>query len=187
MHFTPGSGVRRTGPPVALAKASTILGPTNLVEFSSTLGPCVEVDHLPQRSRAGGCAFTPFPSGQSVRSVAIGYTDGVHAGGLTELFGQATPSVRSVNIDYRHAGAWHRTRVLLGRDSSRAKRRLPRVSWFAADVPGCLEGSQIRIKAFDADHALLSTASALDQHAACQAGSGYKVRGALVYGALPLS
>lgn len=185
--FPPGSGVRRVGSPELLASGDTILGPTQLVAFWSTSGLCVEIDHLTPQSRAGGCDFTPLPSNRQVRAVGAGYVSTPGKPGITEILGQVVPSARFVLIEYKQARATHRLRAIVGRlPANRRKDAGPStLSWFGADMPGCLEGRNLRIRAFGPGKVLLGTALGLAQKAACKAGTGYKVRGSLTFGSLP--
>jgi hypothetical protein len=184
-HFPSGAGVQRLGAPYVLSSANTLLGSTQLVGFPSTAGICVEVDHIPQRSRAGGCDFTPSLSSPKAIPLGWGYTETSGTGhGVTELFGHAGPEVRSVFVEYKSvSGKWHRVVAMLGRAFPIDLASLS--GWFAADVPGCLGQHQVRLRAIGPHQAILGTARGLDQVAACNSGSGYKVRGSIVYGGLP--
>jgi hypothetical protein len=183
-HFPSESGVKRIGAPYVLSSADTLLGSTELVGFLSTIGICVEVDHIPQQSRAGGCNFTLSPSSSNVLPLGWGYTRALNNGrGVTEIFGRAGPKVRRVLVEYRLFGDWHRVRSMLGHAFPKDQRSLS--GWFAADVPGCLGRHEVRLRALSRHHATLGTTPGLDQVAACNSGSGYKVRGSLVYGGLP--
>lgn len=178
----------RTSPPDVIAKGDTALGQTELVSFLSTDGLCIEVDHIPQRARAGGCAFIPLRTRQVVMTVGQGFSSLAGPQGITEVFGQVIPQARSVTIEYRHQKAWRKHRVLLGRLSKPLQRAAPTMSplWFAADLPGCLQGNMIRLRAFGQHHAYLGSNTGLPQDFACRSGNGYKIRGAVTYGALPL-
>jgi hypothetical protein len=181
-------GVSRTGPPSLLARGNTLLGASELVAFASPHGLCVEVTHLSQRTRAGGCDLTSLPRRSNVAIVGQGYSATAGPQGITEIFGQLAPGVRSARVEFRRDGAWHRQAVLRGSlltHRSSANDESVSGSWFASDLPGCLEGSQLRIRVFGRGGRHLGQAQGLQQHAACQQGSGYTVRGALIYGALP--
>ncbi len=186
--FPPGSGVRRTGSPELLASGDTILGPTQLVAFWSTSGLCVEIDHLKPRSRAGGCDFTPSPPNQQVMAVGAGYVSAPGKPGITEIFGQVVLSTRFVLIEYRQAHATHRLRAMVGRLASNKRKDAGPSSfaWFGANLPGCLGGRDVKISAFGPGKKLLGTSLGLRQKAACKAGSGYRVRGSVTFGSLPL-
>jgi hypothetical protein len=188
-RFPANSGIRRLGRSFRLARKSTILGVTELVAFASTEGLCVELDHIPQRSRAGGCGFSPLSPRHSIKLGGQGYSSSPPSRGVTELFGQVPSSIRSVQIDFRQGTIWHRAPVLFGAVSPAitTKTREASTKWFATDVPGCLSSKQIRLQSFGPGRVSNGYAIALDQHAACESGEGYKVRGAVIYGALPSS
>jgi hypothetical protein len=181
------SSVARSSHSAILAKAKTILGPAELVAFISSQGLCVEVDHVPQGSHAGGCAFLPLSAHRQIAPSGEGYADGLKSAGVTEIFGQVGLAVRSVLVRYKLHGRWHRRGAMLGRlPAAIAHRAEPlALRWFAVDLPGCLEGGDVHLLAFSARHVFLGSADALSQHAACQAGGGYKIRGGLAYGSLP--
>lgn len=181
-------GVSRTGPPLLLDRGKTPLGVSELVAFPSPHGLCVEVTHLPQRTRAGGCDFTSLSRRSNVAVIGQGYSATARPLGITEIFGQLAPGVRSVRVEFRRDGAWHRQAVLRGSlptHRSSANDESFSGSWFASDLPGCLEGSRLRIRVFGRGGHHLGQAQGLQQRAACQQGNGYTVRGALIYGALP--
>jgi hypothetical protein len=145
---------------------------------------CVEVDHIPQRSRAGGCDFSPSSARATIVSVAWGFMSSPDTLGVTELIGRVSPKVTSVRVEYRLQGVWLRAAVLSGRLIQRSGGD-KRHGWFAADLRGCLEGLHVRLRAFNAHHRAIGSAAGMAQHAACREGSGYKVSGSITYGTLP--
>ena len=187
IHFPPKSGIRRNGQPTLLDRGNTFLGTTELVAFSSTLGLCIEIDHLRQRSRAGGCAFATVPAHRKVSVMGEGYNAQPGRAGVTEIFGEATASTQSILIEYQLDTHRHRTTALLGTLSHhiRATSNSALPIWFAADIPGCQERQHIHVLAFGPRHTLLGAAIGQPQRAACAAGSGYGVRGAVTFGMLP--
>lgn len=109
--------------------------------------------------------------------------------GITEAFGQVIAAGRSVTIEYRYQNTWRKQRALLGRLSKPLQRKNPSLSplWFAADLPGCLKGGEIRVQVFDQLGTSLGMSTGLPQSYACHSGNGYKIRGAVTYGALPIN
>jgi hypothetical protein len=187
--FPAGSGIARIGPARVIAKAITLVGLTELIVFDSTLGLCIEIDHIPQKSRAGGCNISPLATEQQIKVVGQGYSAGLGRSGITEVFGQVSPSVHSVRVEYRHNGKWHRRRALVGRFpiTTAENAGIEDLGWFAMDVPGCLERRHLRLYARDSDNVHLGMVEGFDQRAACRAGGGYRVRGTVTYGRLPTS
>ncbi len=185
VKFPPGSGARRLSKPARLARGDTFLGTTELVAFSSTLGLCVEVDHIQQRSRAGGCAFLPPPPTKRVALIGEGYNSTAGHIGSTELFGEVASPTISVIVEYKANNRWRRIRTLLGSlpPSLSTIRKDSMPKWFATDIPGCQE-RQVRIRALGTKQTTLGVAHGDEQRAACQAGSGYGIRGGFSYGAL---
>lgn len=185
-HFPRGYGVRRLGPPILIAAANNFLGRVELVGFPSSAGLCVEVDHIPQRSRAGGCDFTPSSMRAMIAPVAWGFTRSPGTPGITELIGRIGPKVISVRVEYQLQGVWHRAVVLSGRITQPPDGD-QRHGWFAADMRGCLEGTHVRLRALGEHHNFIGSARGMSQHAACREGAGYKVGGSITYGTLPLA
>jgi hypothetical protein len=183
----PKVGLTRTSPAVVLEAGNLILGRTELVAFMSTDGLCVEVDHIPHRTRAGGCEFRPLPTDRSIFLSAQGYSKAVGEDGITELIGQVSPAARSIRVEYRRGHSWIRQKVLFGYLPAAVRPDAATVSpaWFATNLPGCVQGRNIRVRAFGIHHSYLGDARGLQQNFACRAGMGYKVRGGITYGALP--
>jgi hypothetical protein len=183
----PQLGLIRTSPSELLAATRTVLGPTELVAFMTTDGLCVEVDHVRHRSRAGGCAFRPLPPHRAVTIAAQGFSLSAAPGGVTEIIGQVTSRARSVKLEYRGHRSWLRQKVLFGTLSTglgtEARPLSPR--WFSANLPGCLQGDQIRIRVYGQGHVYLGRGGGLPQRYACRSGNGYKAWGAITYGSLP--
>lgn len=185
--FPAQAGINRTSQPIRIASKETLLGATELVAFSSTAGLCVEVDHVPLASRAGGCSFRP-PSRKSPSSVAAqGYAAGLGVSGVTEIIGNTRSTVHSIRIEYRAQAVWRSVPVLLGTAPPELRKDPDPSKWFAANLPGCLESDQIRISAYGPGRIRLGSIPGLPQRDACRQGNGYKVRGEVLYGALPAS
>lgn len=188
ISFPPGSGASRTSPPEVVARGATFLRYTELLTFSSTIGQCVEVDHIPQESRAGGCAFTSVPRQRPLAIAAEGYSGGPGRFGVTEVIGTAVGSASRVLVEYRLTGRWHRAIALLtapfpSDDANEASSR----RWFTSDIPGCQTTSTLRLYAVGSNHRRLGTIRGERQRAACREGEGFSVRAALTFGALPQS
>lgn len=141
VNFPPGSGARRLSKPARLARGDTFLGTTELVAFSSTLGLCVEVDHIQQRSRAGGCAFLPPRPARRIALIGEGYNSTAGGAGSTELFGEVALPATSVIVEYKSGTRWRRAGTLLGSlpPSLKTNRNASLPKWFATDIPGCQE------------------------------------------------
>lgn len=184
-----GLGIQPVGPRVALTTTETILGRTKLVAFASSAGLCVEIDHDALNSRAGGCSFRPLPAHRQIWVAAIGFSSGLGQEGVTEILGMAGPAVQSVQVSYASDARRRHLSVPVGElpRSIMKGTDIPSSRWFAIDASGCLESRDVRMRALGPHHSFLGSAKGLDQHAACQAGIGYKTRGALIYGSLPPS
>jgi len=182
-------GIHPIGPRVTLIASKSILGQTKLIAFASTDGLCVEVEHISFKSHAGACSFKPLPKHRQLLTASVGFSAGVGRSGVTELVGMAGPTVQSVRASYASDTGQRQLSVPVGElpRSILKETRVPANRWFVMDLPGCLGSQDIRVYAFGPRHALLGSAKGLDQHAACQAGLGYKTRGALLYGSLPPS
>lgn len=183
-QFPSGYGVSRLGPPTLIAAANNFLGRVELVGFHSSAGLCVEVDHIPQRSRAGGCDFISSSMRATVVPVAWGFTRPPGTPGITELIGRTGPQVTSVRVEYQLHGVWHHAIALSGR-LTQGTDGDQQHGWFAADMRGCLEGTHVRLRALGAHHNIIGSARGMSQHAACREGLGYKVSGSITYGTLP--
>jgi hypothetical protein len=182
-------GIHPIGPRATLIALKTILGPTKLVAFASTDGLCIEVDHISPKSHAGACLFRPLPRHDPLLTASIGFSSGLGQSGVTELVGMAGPTVQFVQVSYAsNTGPRHLT-VPVGELPHSIMRRTnaPAKRWFAINAPGCLESLDIRMDAFGPHHVFLGSAKGLDQRAACHAGLGYKTKGRIIYGSLPLS
>lgn len=182
-------GIHPTGPRVALTASRSILGPTKLVAFASSDGLCVEVDHPSLKSHAGACSFKPLPKHRQLLAASIGFSSGLGQRGVSELIGMAGPTVQSVQVSYVSDARRQRLSVPVGELPHSILKRtdVPASRWFAFDAPGCLESHNVRMRAFGPHHSFLGSAKGFDQHAACQAGIGYKARGTVIYGSLPPS
>jgi hypothetical protein len=180
-------GIHPIGPKATLIAFSSILGQTKLIAFASTDGLCVEVEHISFKSHAGACLFKPLPKHRQLFAASVGFSASPRQSGVTELVGMAGPTVQSVHVSYTSdAGQRHLSVPVSELPRSIMKRaEVPANRWFAMDLPGCLESRDIHMYAFGPRHAFLGSAEGLDQHAACQAGLGYKTRGAVLYGSLP--
>lgn len=193
-RLVPGSeqyrvGIHPIGPHAALTTFKSILGPTKLVAFASTDGLCVEVDHIAFKSRAGACSFRPLPEHRQLLAVSIGFSSGLGRSGVTELVGMAGPAVQFVQVSYANHAHQHFLSAPVGELPRSIMKRTgaPARRWFAINAPGCLESHDVRIRAVGPRHSFLGSAKGLDQHAACQAGLGYKAKASLIYGSLPPS
>jgi hypothetical protein len=177
-------------PRVTLTIFKSLLGPTKLVAFASSDGLCVEVDHPSLRSHAGACSFRPsLPGHRQLLAASIGFSAGLGQNGVSELIGMARPTVQLVQVSYVSDARRRHLSVPVGELPRSILKRTdaPASRWFAFDVPGCLESHNVRIRAFGPHHSFLGSAKGFDQHAACQAGIGYKARAAVIYGSLPPS
>jgi hypothetical protein len=180
--------IKRTGPASLLDRGSTLLGATELVAFPSNYGLCVEVTHLPDRTRAGGCEFSSPYFRNKVAIFGQGYSATAGPEGTTEVFGHFAPGVRAVRVEFRHGTAWRRQPVLVGAvptNRSSAGGEGYAGTWFASDLPGCLQASRLRVRVYGKRGRYLGQARGLQQRAACKLGSGYSIRGAVTYGSLP--
>ena len=186
-NFPSDAGIKRTSHSMLLGNRQTILGQTELVAFWSSAGLCVELDHPPHQSRAGGCAYTWLPPRRAVAIVGVGFSRTLGASGVTEIIGQASPSVARVIVEYEWAGETRPVRAKHGRlpIEARKNRGPSHVGWFGADIPGCSTRGNLRVVAYDFNNAPLGMAHGLSQDAACKSGIGYKARGALTFGSLP--
>jgi hypothetical protein len=183
-------GIHLLGPRVALATFKSILGPAKLVAFASSDGLCVEVDHPSLKSHAGACSFKPpLPKHRQLLAASIGFSSGLGQNGVSELIGMAGPAVQFVQVSYVSDARRRHLSVPVGELPHSILRRtdVPASRWFAFDAPGCLESHNLRMRAFGSHHSFLGSAKGLDQHAACEAGIGYKARGTVIYGSLPPS
>jgi hypothetical protein len=187
-HFSAGSHVRREGRSQLLAAGTTILGRTELVAFPSSLGLCIENDHIPQATRAGGCG-SHFPVVLHPLALAAwGYSASARAtAGVTELTGLVIPTVTRVRVSFRINGRQYQARVLFSRVHGTAARLLhvSPVGIFSLDIPTCINGTQIRIEGFERSRRLFESTPRFQQRAACATGNGFVYRGVLSFGALP--
>jgi hypothetical protein len=184
ISFPAGSGVSRTSKPEVEASGRTFLGYTELLTFSSTMGKCVEVDHVPQRSRAGACGVVPVPSQRPLAITAEGYSNGPGKQGVSEIIGTTVGSASRVFVEYR-LERWHRTIALLGMRSLGGSGEAGQRRWFTSNIPGCQTRSTLRLRAVDQRGRRLGTVRGESQRAACREGEGYSGRAALLFGALP--
>lgn len=182
-------GIHPIGPRATLVAVKSILGQTRLIAFVSTDGLCVEVEHISPKSRAGACSFKPLPKRRQLFAASVGFSAGLGQNGVTELVGMAGPTVQSVQVSYTSDAGQRHLSVPVGELPRSMMRRadVPANRWFAMDLPGCLESHDMHMLAFGPRHALLGSAKGLNQHAACQAGLGYKTKGEVLYGSLPPS
>lgn len=184
ISFPAGSGVSRISKPEVEASGRTYLGHTELLTFSSTLGNCVEVDHIPQKRRAGACGVFPVPSRRPLAVAAEGYSNGPGKEGVTEIIGTAVGSASRIFVEYR-LGRWHRTDALLGTRPRGESGGAGARRWFTSDIPGCQTTSTLRLRAVDHRGRRLGTVRGERQSAACREGEGYSAKAALLFGALP--
>jgi hypothetical protein len=182
-------GIHPTSHRMTLTTTKTVLGRTALVGLTSMNGLCVEVDHIYPKSHAGACSFNPLPNDRPLLAVSIGFSSGLGQSGVTELVGMAGPAVRFVQVSYASDTGRRHLSVPVGELPRSIVRRtkVPARRWFAIDAPGCLESHDLRMHAYGSHRSFLGSATGLDQYAACQAGIGYKSKGAVIYGSLPPS
>jgi hypothetical protein len=181
--------IKRIGPASLLDRGRTLLGASELVAFPSRYGLCVEVTHLPERTRAGGCQFASLFFAGKVAIFGQGYSATAGPQGITEVFGHVAPGVRAVRVEFRQGTAWRRQPVLVGAlppSPSSAGDEGYVGSWFASDLPGCLQASRLRVRVYGNRGGYLGQIPGLKQRAACKLGSGYSIRGAVSYGSLPI-
>lgn len=187
-HFPPGSGLVRRSSSEKLAEGVTLLGRTELVAFSTTLGLCVETDHIPQRSRAGGCDINPLSANQLAATVALGYS-GAPGGrnGVTEILGQAKSVVNHIRVVFFTDGHRHRAPVLFSqiRGQLADVLHVQPIAFFAINLPTCVEGDSVRFQVFREGGHVVTIKPQFHQQAACAAGSGFSVSGSTTFGSLP--
>jgi hypothetical protein len=189
-HFSPSSHLEPRSASFLLGRMNTYLGPTELVAFRANLGLCLEIDHIPPRSRAGGCLAAPIAMSSVFATIAWGYSSAAgRPGGTTELLLKAIPSLRGVRATFQTPGGWHRAPIIFAEivAPTLTPLRVKPMDFVAVDLPGCIESPRVRLRALFAHHRSRVFAPEFHQRAACDSGSGYVFHGPVAYGALPSS